>query len=262
MTLSLLIAGLLGGCLSGLLGLGGGAALVPCFVLLGGMTQHRAQMMSLAVMLPPVGLPGLLAYLKSGVRLRWKVVGWMSGGFVVGLLAGAELANRVSGRALALFFASFLALLALREWRAGGTKAVQSTPLSVSEFAAPDGMHVPLAIGAIGGLWGGALGVGGSVIMIPLLMRFMRYARLEAQACTLALGLAPLGLPALMRYARDHGPVPWGQVLVVAFAFTLASKFTGKLATTLPPKTISRVFALVLVLVASSILYRTAVLHA
>ncbi len=262
MTLSLLVAGLMGGCLSGLLGLGGGAALVPCFVLLGGMSQHRAQMMSLAAMLPPVGLPGLLAYLKAGVRLRVRVVAWMSAGFVAGLLVGAEVANRVSGSFLALFFAAFLSALAIREWRAGGRKAAQVSGLTDSEFSALGPACLPLTIGAIGGVWGGALGVGGSVIMIPMLMRWMRYARLEAQACTLALGLAPLGLPALMRYARAHGPVPWGQVLIVAAAFTLASKLTGKLATTLPAKTISRVFALVLVLVASSILYRTLFLQA
>lgn len=257
MTLSLIVAGLLGGCLSGLLGLGGGAALVPCFVFLGGMSQHRAQMMSLASMLPPVGLPGLLAYRAAGVRLRWTIVGWMSLGFLSGMLLGAELANRVAGAALSLVFSAFLGALALREWWSGGKRGAPLSPLTDDEFRAPQGWATPLAIGALGGVLGGALGVGGSVIMIPLLMRFMRYARLEAQACTLALGLAPLGLPALMRYAQSHGPVPWAQVLVVAAVFAVSSRLTGRLATRLPAQVLSRGFALVLVLIASSILYRT-----
>lgn len=52
--LILVVIGLLAGILSGLVGVGGGIIMVPLFVLMLGLTQHNAQGLSLAVMLPPV----------------------------------------------------------------------------------------------------------------------------------------------------------------------------------------------------------------
>ena len=52
--ITLIIIGLLAGILSGLVGVGGGIIMVPLFVIFLGLTQHNAQGLSLAVMLPPV----------------------------------------------------------------------------------------------------------------------------------------------------------------------------------------------------------------
>ncbi|MBK6695957.1 MAG: sulfite exporter TauE/SafE family protein [Myxococcales bacterium] len=61
--------GVASGVLAGFLGIGGGAILPPLLVFALGIEQHRAQGISLAALLPPVGLPAVLAYRKSGVRV-------------------------------------------------------------------------------------------------------------------------------------------------------------------------------------------------
>src|SRR4051795_1126191 len=63
--------GILVGIYSGIMGLGGGTVMIPVLVLLLGFNQHQAVATSLAVMIPPVTLPAVIAYYKEGhVNLR------------------------------------------------------------------------------------------------------------------------------------------------------------------------------------------------
>ena len=61
----LLITGLVTGFLSGMMGIGGGAIMVPVMVLLAGFTQHVAQGTSLLVMIP-AGAVGALTHQRLG----------------------------------------------------------------------------------------------------------------------------------------------------------------------------------------------------
>jgi len=58
----LILIGLAAGFLGGMVGIGGGVIIVPALVLLFGLSQHNAQGISLAMMLFPVGLFGVLNY--------------------------------------------------------------------------------------------------------------------------------------------------------------------------------------------------------
>ena len=95
MTLStiiiLLIIGLLAGVLSGMVGVGGGILMVPMFVFFLGLTQHNAQGMSLAVMLPPVTFFAVYNYHKSG-EIDWKMALIVSLLFFIGGFIGSKIA--------------------------------------------------------------------------------------------------------------------------------------------------------------------------
>jgi uncharacterized membrane protein YfcA len=60
--LILIILGVAAGVLSGLVGIGGGILLVPGLVFVIGLSQHRAQGTTLALMVPPVGIMAAWAY--------------------------------------------------------------------------------------------------------------------------------------------------------------------------------------------------------
>ena len=64
--ITLIIIGLAAGILSGLVGVGGGIIMVPLFILFLGLSQHNAQGLSLAVMLPPVTFLAVYNYHKAG----------------------------------------------------------------------------------------------------------------------------------------------------------------------------------------------------
>jgi hypothetical protein len=98
--------------LSGLLGIGGGVVMIGLLVAVVGLTQHEAQGASLATMLPPIGLPGVLVYARSGHGLPWLLLAAVAMGFAAGAWGGARVAVRIDGRRLGRGFAIFLALVA------------------------------------------------------------------------------------------------------------------------------------------------------
>ncbi|MBK6695956.1 MAG: hypothetical protein IPG50_27675 [Myxococcales bacterium] len=65
---------------------------------------------------------------------------------------------------------------------------------------------------------------------LPLLKRFGRLSRLEAQATTLAMMLPPIGLPAVYVYAKEQGGLPWELLAAVAVGFSLGAGLGARVA--------------------------------
>lgn len=182
------LAGAAAGTLSGMFGIGGGIILVPVLGALLGLDQHQAQGISLATMLAPIGLPAVLHYRKAGHLIRWKLVGYLLIGFLVGVTAGSLLANAIPSRPLRWTFIGFLLLMALRYGVAARTSTQPESRLEPSTRAL---IGFGLVIGALGGLMSGLLGIGGGAIIIPLLALWMGLPQHEAQVTSLALMLPP-----------------------------------------------------------------------
>jgi hypothetical protein len=98
---------------SGLLGLGGGVVIIPLLVTFLKLPQHQAQATSLAVMLPPIFLPGVLVYAAAQKGLPWAILGGVAAGFMLGALLGARLATTVKGPALRILFAVVMVAMAV-----------------------------------------------------------------------------------------------------------------------------------------------------
>ena len=113
--LTLIIIGLLAGILSGLVGVGGGIIMVPLFVFVLGLTQHNAQGLSLAVMLPPVTILAVYNYHHaSGGSIDWKATAIVATLFVVGSLLGSKLALQIDQRMLKKIFGFFMLMVAIK----------------------------------------------------------------------------------------------------------------------------------------------------
>jgi uncharacterized membrane protein YfcA len=114
--------GLLAGVASGLLGVGGGAIIVPGLVIFLGLGQLEAEATSLLAIVP-TALVGTWRQRRYGnVRLgEGARLGLLA---VVGAVAGAVLANVLPVRAIELAFAVLLVVVAVRlardALRAGG----------------------------------------------------------------------------------------------------------------------------------------------
>ncbi|MEI6224985.1 MAG: sulfite exporter TauE/SafE family protein [Deltaproteobacteria bacterium] len=106
--------GAIGGFLAGLLGVGGAIVMIPFLVSVMRLDQHEAQATTLAVMLPPVGLPGVLAYASARQEMPWELLGTVAIGFAIGALGGAQVAVRMRTGPLARAFALFLVIAAAR----------------------------------------------------------------------------------------------------------------------------------------------------
>src|SRR5688572_24941416 len=99
------------------MGLGGGSVMIPVMVLLLGMTQQQAHGTSLAVMIPPVTLPAVVAYYLTknpdGSRnVILSVAIWMAVGVLLGSYFGARIANHLPEETLKLVFGFVLIYVA------------------------------------------------------------------------------------------------------------------------------------------------------
>jgi hypothetical protein len=79
----------------------------------------EAQVTSLALMLPPIGLPGVLVYARAQGGLPWAVLAGVAVGFALGAFLGARVAMGLRGPALRRgFLGLLLAMAALLAWKA------------------------------------------------------------------------------------------------------------------------------------------------
>lgn len=111
--LLLLVAGLVAGVLSGLVGVGGGIIIVPALMLLLGFNQHEAQGTSLGLLLLPIGILAVINYYKQGY-IDIKVVLIMAVAFTLGAWLGSKLSLSLSDVALKKIFAVFLVVIAIK----------------------------------------------------------------------------------------------------------------------------------------------------
>ena len=111
--LILLMVGVAAGILSGIVGIGGGIVIVPALVYFLGYSQKMAQGTSLAILLLPIGLLGVLQFYKAGY-VNWRVTAVIAAAFFVGSYFGSRIALSVSQEALKKIFAVLMVIVAIK----------------------------------------------------------------------------------------------------------------------------------------------------
>jgi len=114
MTILLYLAiGLTIGGLSGTLGIGGGVLLVPALLWFCGFDARKASGTTLAVLVPPIGLPAALyAFRKGQVDLEAAV--WIAGGFMAGAFASRAVIDYLPDALLRQLFGLLMIYLGVR----------------------------------------------------------------------------------------------------------------------------------------------------
>jgi uncharacterized membrane protein YfcA len=108
-----LLLGVVIGIVSGLIGIGGGAFLIPALMLFYGMSQIKAQGTSLATLLLPIGILAFWSYYKAG-QVDMKLALLIAVGFGAGGYLGGVWAQHLPELVLRRGFAALLLLLAAR----------------------------------------------------------------------------------------------------------------------------------------------------
>ncbi len=111
--LIIIMVGLAAGMLSGLVGVGGGIIIVPALVYFIGFSQKTAQGTSLALIMLPVGIFGVMQYYKQG-HVDFKIVGLLAIGFLAGSFFGSKIALSISQETLKKVFAVLMILIAIK----------------------------------------------------------------------------------------------------------------------------------------------------
>ena len=111
--LIIIMVGIAAGILSGLVGVGGGIIIVPALVYFIGFSQKTAQGTSLAMIMLPVGIFGVMQYYKQG-HVDFKIVGLLAIGFLAGSFFGSRIALSISQETLKKVFAMLMILIAIK----------------------------------------------------------------------------------------------------------------------------------------------------
>jgi uncharacterized protein len=122
-TMRLAAVGTLAGLLSGLLGIGGGAVMVPAFTQIAGFSLKRAIATSLACV-GILAVPGTIAHALLG-NIDWRFALLLTVGMIPGARLGAALTIRAEDRRLRLVVGAFLGATAVA-YAAGEIAALKS----------------------------------------------------------------------------------------------------------------------------------------
>lgn len=110
-----------------------------------------------------------------------------------------------------------------------------------------------LIIGLAAGLVSGILGIGGGIIIIPMLVGFLSYTQKDAQGTSLGLLLLPIGILAVMNYYKaGHVNIKAAGIMVITFV--IGSYLSSLYALTLPEGVLKKIFAVFLILYALKLL--------
>jgi len=107
------LLGLFAGVISGLFGVGGAVVIIPGLIFITRMPQHTAHGTSLAALLLPVGLLGVLEYSKRQ-QVQWGYAAIVAVGLLIGAYFGARLAATIPDMTLRRLFGGFLLLISVK----------------------------------------------------------------------------------------------------------------------------------------------------
>jgi uncharacterized membrane protein YfcA len=111
-----------------------------------------------------------------------------------------------------------------------------------------------LLAGAVAGTAGGLFGVGGGLVLVPMLTGFFRLTQHQAHGTSLAV-IGATALAALVVYGT-HANVVWTTAALVALGSLVSTRYGVRWATRLSARGLTRAFAVFLVLVALRLLWQ------
>lgn len=251
-----LVIGFITGVMSGLLGIGGGVIMVPVLVALfdakaygGAHLMQLATGTSLAAMIITTMMT-TYANQKHG-SVNWSMLKVIIPGMITGALSGVWIAKGIHTQSLQTIFALFAILLGFK-LLLGSKKQVTKAPFTLHPII--------IFLFATGiGILSGLLGIGGGIILVPLLLWFglsMIQASATSAACSFPTACAGATMAMIAGWHIAGLPeftlgfVYWPVSLILGVASMVGAPLGVKLAHRLPVHTVKRVFGLVLCAIA------------
>jgi uncharacterized membrane protein YfcA len=111
-----------------------------------------------------------------------------------------------------------------------------------------------LAVGLAAGFLSGMVGIGGGIIIVPVLVYFLGFTQHQAQGTTLFMFLLPIGILGVMNYHKQ-GYVDYKTALIICSTFVFGSYFGSKLSISLDQKTVKQIFGAIIILLGAKMLF-------
>jgi uncharacterized protein len=215
------VVGLVAGVLSGLFGVGGGIVMTPGIQVVVGAEPIVALATPLPAILP-TALTGAFTYRQAG-EIDVRAAAWMVGPGVIGAIFGAALTDVVDTHLLLVVTALLLAGQAVSILRGARQRAA---PRPGAESGGTPSMFV--GIGLLAGFVSGLLGIGGGLVIVPMLVNLAGMPLKRALGTSL-LTIVVLVIPGTIVHAA-LGHIDWAVFLVVTLGAMPGARIGATLA--------------------------------
>lgn len=261
--IGLLLLGVIAGVASGMFGIGGGVVIVPALIGLFSFELTQATGTSLAALLMPVGIFAVLAYYRAG-KLSIRTGALIAVGLLISSYLGAEIALNLPTGTLQRLYGVFLLYVSWRfaeprKWlaeiqrqraaQAAGQAPAPKAAVEQAEASTTVAWYWLLGVGLVAGIFSGMFGIGGGLIIVPILVEVLHFDQKAAVGTSLAALLLPVAFPAVLRYYQD-GRIDVGFAVLVAGGLIVGAFGGARLALALPSKTIKRLYGIFLLAMA------------
>lgn len=236
---SFVVIGLTAGLLSGLFGVGGGTVIVPLLVLFLHFNQRLGAGTSLAAIVPTATV-GVVSYALHG-SVAWIPALILAAGSVVGAQIGTRLLPRISQTVLRWFFVGFLVIVIISLFLVIPSRDAAFDLTVLSGIAL-------VVVGVATGILAGLIGVGGGVIVVPILMLAFGTSDLVAKGTSLLM-MIPTAISGTIGNLRNHN-VDLLAAAIVGVSACATTALGAWLATLIDPMLGNMLFAAYLVVIA------------
>lgn len=243
-TTRLILAGVLGGFLAGLFGVGGGIVMVPLFVLWLGLDQRRAVTTSLVAIIP-ISVLGIVGYATGG-SVEWAVGLAIGVGSIAGAQLGTWLLPRIPIPALQVAFAVILIYSAFR--------LVFPPDYGPPISTADQPWALLLIMGVVAGVVAALLGVGGGIIVVPALVLLVGASLTDARGTSLLVVLITAIAASVTNVSKGRADTRVG--IIVGLAGAPAALLAAFVAHWMPEQQAAILFALLMLVAAIQLLRR------
>lgn len=190
------------GVLSGTFGVGGGITLVPFLVLVRKVPQKQAQATSL-VMVAMAAAAGAVRYALNADVAWWPSLFIVIGG-LAGAWLGAHLMQRSPGWLLQVLFGAMVTIAGVRMLTL--SDAPETTIAHLEDPSV--GLMVGYSLAGLGmGLLSALFGIGGGILLVPILVALFDYSQHLAAGTSLAV-MIPIALVGAIRLTKP-GLTKW-----------------------------------------------------
>lgn len=110
-----------------------------------------------------------------------------------------------------------------------------------------------MCIGLVAGILSGLIGIGGGIIMVPMLL-FLGFSQQQAQGTSLAALLPPVTILAVLNYHKA-GFIDWRYAIIISLVFVIGGYFGSKIAVNIDQRTLKRIFGFILLIIAGKMIF-------
>lgn len=111
-----------------------------------------------------------------------------------------------------------------------------------------------LGIGLIAGYMSGLIGIGGGIVIMPLLIYVVSMNQKLAQGTTLFMFMMPISILSVYNYHKA-GYVDFKTAAIMAITFLVGSYFGSKTAVAIDTRLMKQIFAVIIILVGVKMLW-------